>query len=213
MKCKQRGENALSLQILEPSLRRRAFKHRRHTPGRLPHKTGSTLMGTVMPRNVTVSVKRYVSSRSAWQLMEIQFTKIGMFWNISQFFMLTSGYQQNKQLIWAWKSWMDLLKTVLFLYVPIKPNFSFQWSIHSKHISIIQMCFHFSIMLHLCSLSVPKGQGSETTTLYIDAWNLFLWVSVCKGKRLKNYNWKALRMICKSHWWSPFKLPAKRTLI
>lgn len=119
MKCKHGGKNALSLQILEPSLRRCAFKHRRHTSGRLPYETGSTLMETVMPGNVTVSVKRYISSRSAWQLMEIQFTKIGMFWNISQFFMLTSGYQKNKQPIWAWKSRMDLLNTVLFLYVPI----------------------------------------------------------------------------------------------
>lgn len=63
MKCKQRGDNALSLQILEPSLRRCAFKHRRHTSGRLPYKIGSTLMETVMPRNVTISVKRYISSK------------------------------------------------------------------------------------------------------------------------------------------------------
>ena len=65
MKCKHGGKHALSLQILEPSLRRCAFKHRRHTSGRLPYETGSTLMETVMPGNVTVSVKRYISSRSA----------------------------------------------------------------------------------------------------------------------------------------------------
>lgn len=36
MKCKEQEKIAFSLQILEPSLRRHAFKHKRDTSGRIP---------------------------------------------------------------------------------------------------------------------------------------------------------------------------------
>lgn len=55
MKCKETEKTALSLQILEPSLRRHAFKHKRDPSGRFHYTAGCTLMETVMPGNVTVS--------------------------------------------------------------------------------------------------------------------------------------------------------------
>lgn len=67
--CKER-KNALSLRILESNLRIWAFKHRRHASGRFHYTVGSTLTETLMPRNVTVSMKTHVSLRSAWQFME-----------------------------------------------------------------------------------------------------------------------------------------------
>lgn len=65
MKCKEREKIASSHQILEPSLRKHAFKHERDTSGRFHHTAWCTLMETVMPGNVTVSMNMYVSSRSA----------------------------------------------------------------------------------------------------------------------------------------------------
>lgn len=65
MKCKEREKIASSHQILEPSLRKRVFKHERDTSGGFHHTARCTLMETVMPGNVTVSMNMYVSSRSA----------------------------------------------------------------------------------------------------------------------------------------------------
>lgn len=95
MKCKEREKILYPSKSWNQALRRHAFKHKRHTSGRFHYTAGGMLMETVMPRNVTVSVKMYVSSRNAWQFMKTKLIKIGLFWNISQFFMLILGCQKT----------------------------------------------------------------------------------------------------------------------
>lgn len=65
MKCKEREKILYPSKFWNQALRRHAFKSKRQTSGRFHYTAGGMLMETVMPRNVTVSVKMYVSSRNA----------------------------------------------------------------------------------------------------------------------------------------------------